>query len=86
MWVHLLEDVIIPFGKRGDPLDLLWEKYFQNHGSTEANTPQPNPNPKPSTDSDASDFGWNYWLDLEDPPPPRVGLASSKVFGKAHEH
>jgi hypothetical protein len=46
--------------------------------------PSPNPNPipnsRPSIDPSADpDFDWNYWMNVEDPPPP-------EEFGQAHKY
>jgi hypothetical protein len=59
-----------------------------DHELTEAPAPQSNPKKRPWTDPDGPgpdpDFDWNYWMNLEDPPPKRPAL--SKEFGQANEY
>jgi hypothetical protein len=66
-------------------------KLFDHENQVEhASVQQPNPgssnpgpsNPGPSADSD---FDWNYWTNLVNPPPLRV-LAPPKEPGLAHEN
>ena len=57
-----------------------------DHELTGPHVPQPNPNKRPSTGSD-SDFDWDHWIDVVNPPrPKRPKLASSEEFGQAHEN
>jgi hypothetical protein len=54
--------------------------YDSDHGLTGTHAPQLNPNKRPLTDPD-DDFDWNYWTNLDDPPPPK----RPKLIGQTPE-